>query len=74
MSLKDVITCAVNGLEAGVDTKREAIEAILTYVNSNYTENNSLQELPVEVFKIDTPSGQVEVAGVRLENLVPQAI
>lgn len=69
MNLREIVTCAVNGFEAGVDTKKEAINQIINFVDSNYTHNDSLQALPVEVFKVDTPTGKVEVAGVRFENL-----
>ena len=65
MSLKDVITCAVNGLEAGVDTKREAIDTILTYVNTNYTANEDLEVVHTRIFEgTDLEGKQIKVAGV----------
>lgn len=71
LSLKDVVTCAVNALEAGVDNKAEAISSILNFINENYTPNNTLEDLPVEVFEITDASGnKIEIAGVRFEHLV----
>ena len=65
MNLKDVITCAVNGLEAGVDTKREAIDAILSYVNNNYTANEELEVVHARIFEgTDSEGKHIKVAGV----------
>ena len=65
MKLKDVITCAVNGLEAGVDTKREAIDAILSYVNNNYTANEDVEVVHARIFAgTDSEGKHIKVAGV----------
>ena len=71
LSLKDVVRCAVNALEAGADSKEEAISSILDFINENYVQNNKLEELPVEVFEVtDKEGNKIEVAGVRFEHLV----
>jgi len=71
LSLKDVIVCAVNALEAGVDSKQDAVSSILTFISENYVQNSQLQELPVEMFEVtDKEGNKIEVAGVRFEHLV----
>lgn len=71
LSLKDVVTCAVNALEAGVDSKQEAVASILNFIKEHYIQSSELEELPVEVFETTDKDGKkIEVAGVRFEHLV----
>lgn len=67
LSLKEIITCAVNALQAGVDSKDEAVDNIMSYVNEHYTNNEQLEEVPTELFEgVDKSGNRFRVAGVQL--------
>ncbi|GEM_PF-2449599 len=44
LSLKDVITCAINKIEVG-ETKKEAVQEITSYVENNYINKAMIQDL-----------------------------
>lgn len=70
LSLKEIVACAVNGLEAGVDSKEDAINSILNFIDNNYTENADLDIIKTELFELTDEQGKkVKIAGVRLEDL-----
>ncbi|WP_069997842.1 hypothetical protein [Cellulosilyticum sp. I15G10I2] len=65
LSLKDVVKCAVNALEAGVDSKEEAVSSILDFIDANYTANSALDVVPVEVFEAKDKAGNtIKVFGI----------
>lgn len=49
MGLNETVSCAVNGLTAGIFSKDEAKESITGFVNQNYFRIS--EELPVSVFQ-----------------------
>lgn len=65
LSLKEIITCAMNALEAGVDSKQEAVNEIESYVNEHYISNSELEVVPMEVYEgTDQQGRRFRVAGV----------
>lgn len=49
-SLRDIIACAVNSFEAGLDNKQETIRNIESFIEDNYINKKSLEKLPAEAY------------------------
>lgn len=61
-SFRDIVTVAVNSLEAGIESKKDTINRICSYVEEKYIEKQAIETLPVEVlYKLN------ELHGVTLD-------
>lgn len=70
-SLRDIIACAVNSIEAGVENKEDSINSIQLYVEEHYIDKKAIEKLPTEAFyKLNTDYGvEVDVKAGRLSNI-----
>lgn len=48
LSLKDVIRCALNSVEAGGESKKEVVDQVVAYIESKYIEADKVKEVVPE--------------------------
>ncbi len=71
-NLNDVVTCAINKLEAG-ETKKEAVQEITSFVENNYINKETIQNLGtlsiIEVEKLHEMGFEFEVNSGKVAGL-----
>lgn len=67
--LKDIVTCAVNGLLSGIDSKEETIQSILAFIKCNYICNEDLESFKTQLYNTrDNGGNKIIVEGIKIND------